>query len=352
MKIDHRIFVGKTVFAGIDVHKDSYTLAVVADGVAVLKVGSMPALPHKLVEFLSARFPQSKIKTAYEAGFCGFALHRALDAAGFDSIVVNASSIEVAANDRVKTDKRDAQKIALQLSRGTLRGNHIPSVEEEAERELTRTRAQLVRHRAELANQIKSKLQLFGLTAPGDKRMVTLRLLAEIRQMKLAKPLAAAFAALAAAWSALGDEIDNLETCLREQAARDAKREAIFQSVPGVGLITARTLANELGDLSRFPSVKDLYSFTGLTPSEHSSGPKERKGSITRQGSSTLRSILVEAAWRAKRQDPQLAALYERIAARRGGKRAIVAVARNMIGRIRACLRDDKTYAKEYGSVA
>lgn len=152
MKVDLRNCVGKTVFVGIDVHKTTYSVAVVCDGLLVLKVGSMPAEPTKLIEFLTSRFPDSCLKTAYEAGFSGFVLHRALIAAGIENLVVHAASIEVAANDRVKTDKRDATKIAWHLSRGMLEGIRVPSVEEELKRQLTRTREQLIRERTRVSS--------------------------------------------------------------------------------------------------------------------------------------------------------------------------------------------------------
>ena len=172
MKVDLCALVGKTVFVGIDVHKNKYSVAMVIDGEVVLKVGSMPADPVKLIEFLKKRFPESVIKAVYEAGFSGFVLHRALVAAGVDNIVINAASIEIAANNKVKTDKRDAIKMALHLARGMLRGIRIPTPEQELARLLTRTRAQLIKERSRVGVQIKSKLMQFGAIAADDMRVM------------------------------------------------------------------------------------------------------------------------------------------------------------------------------------
>jgi transposase len=348
MKVDLRAFAGKTIFVGIDVHKTSYAVVVVVDGEVVLKVGSMPADPAKIIEFLKKRFPDSTIRTAYEAGFSGFVLHRALLKAGIESLVVHAAAIEVAANDRVKTDKRDAQKIALQLSRGALRGIRVPTEKEELSRQITRTRAQLVKERARVGIQVKSKLMIFGLIAADDKRTMSASLLEEYRKMRLPLELAAAVSALAAVWETLSEQIELMEAQMQRQARAQPKLEKLYRSAPGIGPTIARVLANELGDMSQFSSAKKLYSFLGLTPSERSSGPNERKGYITRQGPGYLRGLLVESAWMAKAKDPELDALYSRLKVTRGGRRAIVAVARHMVGRLRACLRDGSAYQIEH----
>ena len=104
-------------------------------------------------------------------------------------------------------------------------------------------------------------------------------------------------------------------------------------------------MATELGDMTRFANERALFSYTGLTPSEHASGASVRRGHISRQGSSRIRQLLVETAWRALPRDPVLQERFDRIAATRGKKRAIVAIARRLTGRIRACFRQGTTYA-------
>ena len=111
----------------------------------------------------------------------------------------------------------------------------------------------------------------------------------------------------------------------------------------------ARVLANELGDMSQFQTERQIFSYTGFTPSEHSSGDRIRQGHISRQGKPVFRRILVQAAWVAIRHDRSLEEIYNRISARSGGKRAIVGVARRLIGRLRACFRTGKLYCIENG---
>ena len=139
-------------------------------------------------------------------------------------------------------------------------------------------------------------------------------------------------------------KIVNVGIDVHKKTYKEPERETILQSIPGIGPISSRILSTELGDVSRFSSEKDLFSFTGLTPSEYSSGDNVRRGHISRQGPGRLRDILVEISWRAIKDDSELQGLYERIKARRGAKIAIVAVARHLIGRVRACLRQGKVY--------
>ena len=129
------------------------------------------------------------------------------------------------------------------------------------------------------------------------------------------------------------------------QSFEDPETEEIYRSVPGVGWLGARILANELGDLSkRFKNQKSLYQFTGLTPSEHSSGEHVHKGHIDRQGPPRIRHILNQISWKAIERDPALKECFERIAARRGKKIAIVAISRKLIGRMRACFKNKQIY--------
>jgi transposase len=146
-------------------------------------------------------------------------------------------------------------------------------------------------------------------------------------------------------WRFATRQLIEMRRLLRDQAKAQEEIEKVYRSVPGIGEVVARTLATELGDMTRFANERALFSYTGLTPSEYSSGTAIRRGHISRQGVSRLRHVLVETAWRALPRDPILQAMFDRIAATRGKQRAIVAIARRLIGRIRACFRHGTTYA-------
>jgi len=336
-------YVGKEVYVGMDVHKKTYSVTVICEE-NIVKRDTMRADPEVVVRYLLNHFEGAKIHSVYEAGFCGFGLHRKLVAAGIDNIVVNPASIEVAANDKVKTDKRDSRKQAEQMFRGSLSGIYIPTEAEESARVLTRTREQIVEQRARVATQIKSKLNYFGLIPFDDKRTVTESYLKELEEKEFSEELSYGLKLFSAQWRFLTEQLKEIGTKLEVQAKRDSSVEKIYRSVPGIGPISSRVLSNELGNLQRFSNERRLFSFTGLTPSEHSSGESVHKGRISRQGSSRIRKYLVEIAWRAIEKDPALKEIFERIAKTRGKKRAIVAIARKLIGRIRACFHQGSLY--------
>lgn len=338
------LYCGREVYVGMDVHKKSYSVTVICEG-QVVKRDTMRADAEAVVRYLRKHFEGAKIHSVYEAGFCGFGLHRVLVGAGIDNIVVNPGSIEVAANNKVKTDRRDSQKQAEQLSRGALSGICIPTVEEELARTLTRTREQIVDQRARIATQIKSKLHYFGQMAFDDDRGITEKYLKALEARDFPETLSYCLGLLIAQWRFLTKQLEEVKKKLGDQAKGDGPAEKIYRSVPGVGPISSRVLSNELGDLvKRFPNERSLFSFTGLTPSEHSSGERIHKGHISRQGSSRIRKYLIEISWRAIEKDCALRKIFGRIAETRGKKRAIVAIARKLIGRIRACFQQGCVY--------
>ena len=138
---------GEDVYVGIDVHKKNYVV-VVRVNQTIVKKWTTAAKPDALAQQLRKYFEGGILHSVYESGFSGFVLHRVLTESGIDSIVVHAASVEVAAYDRVKTDKRDAAKLAQQLEAGRLRGIRVPSEAQEQHRLLSRTREQLVQERA------------------------------------------------------------------------------------------------------------------------------------------------------------------------------------------------------------
>jgi transposase len=142
-------YTGKVVYMGIDVHKKTYTCVSVCEN-EIIKRDTMPANPERLRNYMHKFFPGANINSAYEAGFSGFHLHRFLIQNGVNNIVVHPASIEISSRDRVKTDKRDAKKIAVQLSVQRLHGIHIPSEEQEAKRTVSRLRAAFWKSRQHL----------------------------------------------------------------------------------------------------------------------------------------------------------------------------------------------------------
>lgn len=337
MKLMDCNYMGKKVFVGIDVHKKNYVLVALCEGVFVKK-WSTPAGGDSIAEQLLRFFSGAIIESGYEAGFSGFSLHRALTKAGIHSKVVHAASIPVESNNRVKTDKRDARKIAEQLSFGKLKCINIPSEDEEARRSLSRGREQAVSRRKSIGNQLVMKLHYLGFSLPEKKKMSE-NLIRWIETLDMASEHKFYIEELIDAWRQESQRVKRFENASKIQAGQD-KCEKIYRSAPGIGAVSSRILSNELGDMSRFDNERQLFSNSGLTPTENSSGEQVRRGHISRQGSSRIRAVLVEVAWRAIDHDKSLKDFYLRLAHHRNGKRAIVAVARKILGRLRKCFKD------------
>ena len=336
-------YFGKKVYVGMDVHKKTYAITAICDGV-VVKKATLAANSDVLRSFFTNHFAGAEITCGYEAGFSGFHLQRKIISWGCACLVVNPGSLEVASRDRVKTDKRDSQKIAEHIAHNRVKSISIPSVETEEARILSRSRAQFVEERSRAGVQIKSKLQQLGLMDANDERVMSKKYIGEVESLKVSSTVKFVLQEFCSLWLRLDEQILAFDKKLAEQAQVDSKIESVYRSVPGIGPVTSRVLANELGDMSQFENEDSLFSFVGLTPTENSSGESARKGHISRQGNSRVRHALTEIAWRAIGKDEALRHIYERISGRAGPKRAIVAVARRIIGRIRACFRKGENW--------
>ena len=333
----------KTVYLGIDVHKKTYAVTAVCEG-QVVKKDTLKAEASFFVSYCKKYFPGAKIETAYEAGFSGFHLHRYLEEHGIKNLIVHAAGIEIASGNRIKTDKRDSLRLATQLSVGRLKGIFVPSKEREDARTVTRLRESLVRKRSSIGAQLKALLFQQGLIPYNSEQRVSPKWVRSLADKTFAPGLQFAIHQYANMWLGLDEQIDEIGKQMACQAQQEGPLEMLYRSVPGIGPIAARTLANELGDMSQFKNERQIFSYTGLTPSEHSSGEHIRQGHISRQGKPLLRRILVQSAWIAIRVDRNLAQIFDRISAKAGSKKAIVAVARHLVGKIRACVRTGSLY--------
>ena len=342
-----RDYTGKTVYVGIDVHKKTYSCVTICNG-EVIKRDTMPGKPAVVVSYLKKAFYGAQIESVYEAGFSGFHLHRILHSEGINNVVVNAASIEVSSRDRVKTDKRDALKMSTQLSVGRLSGIHVPEAEREQMRSVSRLRDRMMRARNSVGNQLKSLLYTQGLIECEDDTVISEKWIAikleAIKRSNFIEDFVFTVEQYQDEWIQLNNRVKEITKRMKAQAKKEPALQAIYESVPGIGPIHARQLINELGDMKQFKNMKKLFSFTGLTPCEYSSGENVRHGNISRQGNPILRKVLVETAWVAIKRDMELRNMFDQIAHRRGKKRAIVAVARNLVGRLRSCVMSGCLY--------
>jgi transposase len=278
------------------------------------------------VQQLKAKYPGAKIHACYEAGPCGYWLHRALEQLGVDSYVV----APVALNGRRKTDARDARALSEQLDR-YLRGHKhafspvtVPTPAQEQDRAVLRHRQALLKSLGRCAQQGRSLMLLQGLRVRG--RWWTKRQWTEL-QPTLPAWLATLLSDHQAQALLFHGQIIAQDKRIAELA--QAKKVAAPR---GIGALTWLTLLLEVIDWNRFKNRRQVASYTGLCPGEHSSGETRRELSIDKHGNRRVRRVLIEAAWRLAMWQPDYPPLAKLRAAQggRARKRAIVAVARRL----------------------
>jgi transposase len=274
-------------------------------------------------------------------------LHDQITAHGARCIVTPPSLMPQESGNRVKTDKKDSSKLARLLAKGELKAVFVPTPQERCHRQVLRHRSQLIGARTRTQLQIKAFLAFHGVDCPECTGKWSGRFLEELQRLEMGDEyLQHSFTLMLEQVSFFNAQILTATRRLRALASTPAYREhfALLRTVPGVGLLTAMEILLEIGAMSRFSNAEKLAAYAGLTPTQHSSGEKIRLGHITGMGKGNLRGVLTEASWTLIRKDGAMAQKYERIKARAGGKRAIVAVAHNLLLRIRRMLLDGVPY--------
>ena len=290
------------VFVGLDVAKDRHAVAVAEEGrtgeVRYLgEVGAGDVAIRRLVGKLER--PGIRLRFCYEAGPTGYGLKRVIEALGHDCAVIAPSLIPNRPGDRVKTNRRDAEKLARLFRAGELTEVWTPDPAHEAMRDLVRSRESAVRDRTRKRQEIRSFLLRHGRIYPGLKAWGT-------KYFRWLQDLGFAFPAQ----HAVLQELILAETQCRERVARleQAIEDGLhdwhltpvvehLQALRGVRLICAVTFMVEVGDVRRFSNPRQLMAYLGLVPSERSTGDSVRRGGITRTGNARVRRVLAESAW-------------------------------------------------------
>lgn len=294
-------------YVGLDVHAESFSVSVADSGSGgPVYVGKFRYSVAKVRKVLRKLGDSKRLRVAYEAGPTGYGLYRSLSAAGIEVHVVAPTLVPVKAGDRVKTDRRDAEKLARCLRSGDLTDVWVPTVENEAMRDLVRAREAAKSDELQARHRLGKFLLRHGLHRPQEmKKNWTVKHLQWIRQQSFAE---------AAQQAAFEDYIAEVEHCAARVAGLEQKiselipalpqryREVIeaLQSMRGIAELTAVTLVCEIECFGRFENPRQLMSYSGLVPSESSSGESRRRGCITKTGNAHVRRVLVESAWNAR----------------------------------------------------
>jgi transposase len=337
---------GKKVFVGVDVHKDSWHVTIRKDEEEVFH-GRTPS-SYQVFKKLLDRYRGCRIKVPYEAGPCGFSLYDKLIADGIETIVVPPSLIPIESGNKVKTDKRDSRKLAKLLESNMLKKVYVLSEIDRADRELVRTRRQILEHRSDVMRQIKSKLLFHGIKSPfPNKDGWSKRYVKWLKELTFEHHvLKISFESLIELFEYLSIQLVKIskQVIALSQSEKYSRKVKLLKSVPGIGILIAMELLVELTDIGRFRSAQEIASYMGLTPSEYSTGQYVRQGKITRCGNRRARTCLIESSWHLIVKDPFMRFKYMRLKNRKGAKRAIVAIARSLIMRIRRILLNNEPY--------
>jgi len=290
------------IYVGLDVHKNSIDVACAESdkkgevrpyGKIGGDLGSLDKMIRKMVSL------GRELRFVYEAGPCGYEICRHLTRQGFTCTVVAPSLIPKKAGERIKTDRRDAQNLARLHRAGELTPVYVPHPQDEAMRDLCRAREDARQAERKAKQQLGAFLLRSGFRYSGlsNWSLAHWRWLSDIRMPHPAQQMA------------LQEYIDAVRLCTErvqrlvaqiEQLVPDWRLAPVvkaIQALRGVSLIVAATLLAEIGDISRFDNPRQLMAYLGLVPSEHSSGERQKKGSITKTGNGHARRVLVEASW-------------------------------------------------------
>ena len=289
--------MGSVIWLGLDVHAQSIAISKYK---GASKNGARSEIPNdpKVIRRTVERFRrEGKLRCCYEAGPCGFELYRQLDSMGIDCTVVAPSLIPRKPGDRVKTDARDADKLARLFRAGELTAVHVPTPEQEAARNLMRAREDLRRDRIAARLRFNQFLLRYGHRYKGTRW--TLKYWAWVRGFDFEGPDKIAFTHYSDHILYLDQRMESLTKGIHALAATPAFKARVerFCCLRGVSVQTAMVLITELHDLRRFTNPRHLMAYVGLVPSEHSSGARQRRGGITKTGNTHVRRVLVEAAW-------------------------------------------------------
>jgi transposase len=289
-------------FVGLDVHAETIAVAVAEKGGEVRSLGVIPNRPDAVRKLFRKLGAPEELHACYEAGPCGYVLYWQLTELDVRCDVIAPSLIPVRSGDRVKTDRRDAEKLARCLRAGDLTPVWVPDATHEALRDLVRARLAAKQDLARARHRVGHILLRTGTRKPDEGRAWSRRhreWLSTIRFGDAARQLA--FTDYCAEVEHHEARVARLEDAI-EEAISQAKPElkALYealQGLRGVAKVTAATIVVEVGDLTRFERATQLMSYAGAVPREHSSGGVARRGAITKAGNSHLRRVVVEAAW-------------------------------------------------------
>jgi len=292
----------KARFLGVDVHAETIAVAVAEPDGEVRSLGMIANREESIRKLIKKLGAPEHLRACYEAGPTGYVLYWQLTQLGVECAVVAPTLVPTKAGDRVKTDRRDALKLARSHRSDDLTAVWVPDGDSEALRDLVRTREAAKQDQLRARHRLSKFLLRTGRRPAVGMKAWTESYMAWVRQVQFERP---------AQQTTLQDylhEVDHMAARVKrlEQAITEAVKLASpqvqevvkgLQALRGIAEISAVTIVAELGNIARFDTPRQLMGYSGAVPSEDSSGKRKRQGSITKTGNAHLRRIVVEAAW-------------------------------------------------------
>ena len=295
--------MSKVRFIGLDVHAETIAVAVAERNGDVRPLGTIPNRPEAVRKLMKKLGPAAHLRVCYEAGPTGYVLYWQLTGLGVTCEVVAPTLVPVKAGDRVKTDRRDALKLARSYRAGDLTAVWVPDAAHEALRDLVRAREAAKKDQLRARHRLGKFLLRHGRRPPTVMKPWTQAHVAWVKSAVRFDHAAQEATLLDYIHEVehVADRITRLEgaiTAAIETAPRHMRAViAALQALRGIALISAVTIVSEVGELSRFAKPRQLMGYSGAVASENSSGERTRRGGITKAGNAHLRRVIVEAAW-------------------------------------------------------
>jgi transposase len=319
------------VFVGCDIHKESLHVTVLVNK-RIARQTVMPPTFHALNRLLDPLRPGLQ-EVAFEAGPTGYSLPRTLQKADYPTLVCAPGKTPRAPNEDPKCDRRDGAKLAECAEKGDLKRIVIPTLQEEADRQVVRMREQTGKKFRRVQQQIKSFMLLYDLRPEMDTANWPKRFVTWLRETPLNPQLRFCLDTLLREYDFLKEQMKSIESQMAQLRKTERHAEAIRLTMthPGVGPITAMTFRAELYDPERFDGPRQVAAYVGLAPGVRDSGDTQRRMPLAPAGRAELRRLLVQAAWQWVRLDPRANAVYRRLVRNTGcAQKAIIGVARRL----------------------
>jgi transposase len=328
-------------FIGIDAHLRNWKVTIRLNDME-LKTFSMNPNPLELIAYLKKHYPEGIYHIVYEAGFCGFWALRIFRQQNIDCIIVNPADVPTTNKEKVnKSDPVDSRKLARHHQNNDLHGIYIPDTFHEELRMLMRLRYRIIQSQTRIKNRIKGLLYTQAIQIPiqfSGRARWSHAFILWLEKIQLSTT-AGNFTLLnlIIQLKEIREHNKNVLKQLRKEArhADIAPIVKALQTVPGVAFITAMYLYTELMDMNRFANDNHLVSYVGLVPSVQTSDDKIYVNDITRRQNSFLRTMMIEAAWTAVREDPAMTLKFNELSKRMKSQDAIIRIAKKLVKRIR-----------------